>query len=352
MKPIEDSPLPAKSDKMGVSRVLPIGAFGLSLLIHAGVLLMVGGAVLIKGVIPRESFQELGYQVDGEEAMVLPEEMETVIDEPKADQLETASQAYSPSNENTSVQADIIIAEGVSSTMNFVPMLPNASPTGTALGGSSGMSSGSGSGSKGPGGKSIINLFGNKLESASLGVILDVSGSAHPLLMPVMKEIDKNYGKAPTLLVFGCGLAKEETLKKSKVTVPLFRDIPDLSAKGVNGNTTYGQIASAYSKKASGLPDYLDKLRKRNDVWYVEGLPRVSTQAAFEKLIDLKVDTIYWFADFQDSVDAVAAEEIAKRLKRNGIKVIIHDFTGKPTDPKKTTVAQITGGKAISQKVQ
>jgi len=369
MKPIEDSPLPAKSDRMGVSRVLPFGAFGLSLLIHAGVLLMVGGAVLIKGVIPRESFQELGYQMDGEEAIVLPEEMESVIDEPKADQLETASQAYSPSNENTAAQADIIIAEGVSSTMNFVPMLPNATPTGTALGGSTGLTSGSGSGSKGPGGKSIVNLFGNKLESASLGVILDVSGSAHPFLPTVLKEINKNYGDAPTVLVFGCGFGNEETLKKAKVTIPLFRDIPDLSAKPAPKPVakpapapaakpaptqfeTYGQILRAYQNKGSPMPGYLDRMRKRDDVWYVEGLPRLSTRLAFEKLIEQKVDTIYWFADFKDYVHEASAADIAQKLKRNGIKVIIHDFTGEKTDPRRTTVATITGGKIISQKVQ
>jgi hypothetical protein len=352
MNTTENSPLHTESGKLSVNRALPIGALGLSLLIHLVVLLMVGGAVLVKGVIPRDTFQEFGHPVDGEEAIVLPEEMETEIEEPKADQIESATQAYSPNNESTSAQADIIIAEGVSSTMNFVPMLPNATPTGSALGGGSLPGGSSGSGSKGPSGKTMINLFGNKMESASLGVILDVSGSAHSLLMPVMKEINKNYGNAPTLLVFGCGLASEETLKKSKLTTPLLRDIPDLSAKAVNGESTYGQLARAYGLKNSGLADYLDKLRKRDDVWYVEGLPRLSTQLAFEKLIEQKVDTIYWFADFQDSVNALAAEEIAKKLKRNGIKVIIHDFTGRPTDPKKTTVAEITGGKAISQKIQ
>jgi len=38
-------------------------------------------------------------------------------------------------------------------------------------------------------------------------------------------------------------------------------------------------------------------------------------------------------------------------LKREGITVVIYDFTGKTTDPQRTTVATQTGGKVISKVV-
>lgn len=331
--------------------LLPAGALGLSLLVHAIVLVLVGGLVLVEGVIPKQAFQDLGDAMAVEEALVIPETPpDEVMDKSVLEQVHDASQPSAFGSDSPSSAADIIIADSPNGSMSLLPVMSTAtSPLGTNLGSITG-SQGSGRGT-GPSGKRLVNLFGNALESSKMGVILDISGSAHSLLLPVMKEIDNNYGKAPTVLVFGCGMVKDSAEKKSKITIPLFKDAPDFSnPASANANSTIGQIASA-AKKGSGIASYLEKLRQRNDVWYVEGLPRGSTRFAFEKLIDEKVDTVFWFADFLDKVDLAEADAIAKKLKREGITVVIYDFTGKPTDPQRTTVATQTGGKIISKVV-
>ena len=47
---------------------------------------------------------------------------------------------------------------------------------------------------------------------------------------------------------------------------------------------------------------------------------------AMEFLRDEGVDTIYWFADFQDGILSEPLGELIKSMKRGNITVIMHDF--------------------------
>ena len=70
---------------------------------------------------------------------------------------------------------------------------------------------------------------------------------------------------------------------------------------------------------------------------------------AMEFLRDEGVDTIYWFADFQDGILSEPLDELVKSMKRGRITLIMHDFvaplgrknkdTGK-TDPKTLKMLQ------------
>lgn len=330
--------------------LLPAGALGLSLLVHAIALLLVGGLVLVEGVIPKQAFQDMGETMAVEDALVIPETPpDEVMDKPVLEQLHDASQP-SAFGSDSPASADIIIADSPNGSMSLLPVMATAaSPVGTSLGGIAGPQGSSRS--TGPSGRRLVNLFGNTMESSNLGVILDVSGSAHPLLLPVMKEIDKNYGNARTVLAFGCGMSKAATRKAANITVELYKSAPDPASISPSGTTTLGQIASAM-KKSSDLAKYLEKLRSRDDVWYVKGGSKYATRDAFEKLMAEKVDTIFWFADFQDPIDELEAAELVKDLKREGITVVMYDFTGKATAPAKTVIATNSGGKVISQVIK
>jgi len=346
-----DKPITAPTRSERLRSMLPAGAFGVSLLIHAIVLALVGGLVLVEGVIPKQTFQDLGGPMDIEEALVIPDTPpDEVMDKSVLEQLHDASLPSAFGSDAPSAAADIIIADSPNGSMSLLPVMSTAtSPLGTNLGSIAG-TQGSGRGT-GPSGKRLVNLFGNTMESSNLGVILDVSGSAHPLLLPVMKEIDKNYGNARTVLAFGCGMSKAATRKAANITVELYKSVPDPASISPSGTTTLGQIASAM-KKSSDLAKYLEKLRSRDDVWYVKGGSKYATRDAFEKLMAEKVDTIFWFADFQDPIDELEAAELVKDLKRDGITVVMYDFTGKSTAPAKTVIATKSGGKVISQVIK
>jgi len=338
---------PVNSKNANKRNMLPFGALGLSLLIHLAVLLMVGGAVLVQGIIPKEAFLTSETASSLEESMVLPEAPpEEVMDKPVLEQLTDVSQTSSQATDSADLSADVIIASSPNGSMNLMPVMSNAvSPLGTSLGAGTGTKGTRGNGS--PSTK-MVNLFGNPLESSSLGVILDVSGSTHKLLLPVMEEIDKKYGNAKTVLAIGCGMST----KLTDVTVKPFQGSnPDPVKDKAGARTTLGQILMATNRNAE-FEKYVKKLKHREDVWYVQGGDIFATRFAFEKLIEEKVDTIFWFADFADAVAVSEAEDLAKKLRSNNIKVILFDFTGKATKPAPLILPQKTGGKAISQVIQ
>jgi len=51
------------------------------------------------------------------------------------------------------------------------------------------------------------DLFGVSVTAENLGVILDISGSAHAYLSQAIEEIDRNFPKAHMVLVVGCGMS-------------------------------------------------------------------------------------------------------------------------------------------------
>jgi len=133
-------------------------------------------------------------------------------------------------------------------------------------------------------------------------------------------------------------------------TVNLCKDTkPDPDKDQIGKRTTLAQISQATSKNAE-LAKYMKKLGRRNDVWHVHGGNIFATRTAFEKLISKDVDTIFWFADFADSV--AEAEELVKKLKSSRTKVILFNFTGKPTHDTPSMLGNKTGGKVISQIIQ
>lgn len=346
-----EAPAPPTAPNQAKRNLLPFGALGLSVLIHGGILLMVGGAVLVQGIIPKQSFEDLGTATALDEAMVLPEAPpEEVSDQPQVEQLSDLSQTASPTGDATEVSADIIIANSANGSMNLMPVMSNSvSPLSNRLGSGTGNK---GAASSGPPGTKMVTLFGNPMESAKLGVILDVSGSTHRLLLPVMEEIDKKYGNALTVLAMGCGMSPTAAQKSGPITVNLYKDAKPDPVKDKPGlRTTLSQIAQATSKNDE-LAKYMKKLERRNDVWYVYGGDIFATRSAFEKMISEDVDTIFWFADFADSVAVAEAEELIKKLKSKRIKVILFNFTGKPTHDNPSMLGNKTGGKVISQIIQ
>ncbi|MEX1048239.1 MAG: hypothetical protein WED15_01835, partial [Akkermansiaceae bacterium] len=67
-----------------------------------------------------------------------------------------------------------------------------------------------------------------------------------------------------------------------------------------------------------------EQMSKRLDTYYVEfnGIRYAQTAILCKQLRD--VDTIYWFADFQDPADAEQMKLVLRKLKANKQKLIMH----------------------------
>jgi len=316
-------------------------AGSLSLFIHLGIFLLIGGTVIIEQVIPK---QTMTGEVVVNEAVVesppedQPEDQPQDIPQPTSDpQPQAAAAEASPFDMNTVVMDSPSPTFSVPnvSVSSVSPSVPGTS-TGTGTTGTSGTGS--------P--RKAINLFGAKTESAKLGVILDCSGSAHPFLLAALKEIDKNFDNAPTVLAVGCGMKENPPPAK----VELYGRIhPDKEKDKSGSRTILGQLAMAEGKNKD-LERFLDRLKRRDDVWAINGGDIYATQMGFDELIKEGVDTIYWFSDLQDAVDPKVMERLVRELKRKDIKVIVHNFSGQKVPALQESMAKDTGGQAISKK--
>jgi hypothetical protein len=147
------------------------GALALSVAIHGGVLLLVGGYVIVERIIPNAPFEvEMGGEYGLEEAAVMPA-MEDPADAPDTPQTvnELAAPSASGPEGEAATPSDIMVASSASPTFNLPPAVGAPSVNIPVLGsgtgsGQQGQGSGAGGKGTGPGGglRSLSTLFGSK----------------------------------------------------------------------------------------------------------------------------------------------------------------------------------------------
>jgi hypothetical protein len=322
------------------AKKVSFGAFSVSLVVHVALLLMISSVVIYQKAVPKVPFVGENMESSAAIEQTPPDILEEPPGPPSPD-VDTGPPAPAQST-LPSVQAPTEYMTNV--IQSSAPSMSFNVPT---MGGSSlgkvGATGASGGGGAGTPGKTVAKLFGTTIEANHLGVMLDVSGSAHPFLDAAIEEIEKNFPDAVTVFVMGCGMksgTKSEVLPYSKAK-------PDTKDKA-GSRTTLGQIELAKQRNKE-FERMTDRMSKRDNVFYVYGGDILATQYAFEKLMKENVDAIYWFADYEDAVEAAQAKEIAKDLHRAGIKLFAHNFAGKPIRAAVEEMVKETDGKSIVQ---
>lgn len=204
-----------------------------------------------------------------------------------------------------------------------------------------------------------FKLFGADISAEGLGVVLDVSGSAHAYLDKAIEEIDKNFPGAPMILVVGCGMSDGKVkMGAHKGMVPGEPRVVPYDRRGSNeeydslGRSVPAQLEvffrslsrSEGKKAAADLREYF---KKRNNLYILYGGDVVASNFAFEYLLEKNVDTIYWFADFADAIDKDEISRLGRELKRKRVKVIAHNFFGKPVREEVKAMVKRSGGQTI-----
>lgn len=199
------------------------------------------------------------------------------------------------------------------------------------------------------------NLFGQKITANNLGVVLDVSGSAHAHLDKAIAEIDASFPNAHMVLVVGCGMSDGTVaLQGGGGKVPGKPRVIPYSRRSSEGNNNNlersvpGQLQRFFrgmgQEKREDLKRYFDR---RDNLYALYGGDIVATNFAFEHLIDKDVDAIYWFADFADGLNPGIVEDLTNQLQRKRIKVIAHNFLGRNVRFAAKEMAEATGGSTI-----
>lgn len=189
-------------------------------------------------------------------------------------------------------------------------------------------------------------FIGNvRLKARKFGAILDISYSTHATIGNAVREINEGFPEALLVLAPGCGMVQSNT--GGVITGKTFsKNIEDYHYQGKGEPKTY-YSAVFLEKLLRGDKDFerLWRRASREERSFVvhadlpetceidrEGNPKVARTAAthhgFELLVEQGCDVIYWMADFQDHIEPDLARGILRRLKRNDITVVLHDFDG------------------------
>ncbi|MGB0413058.1 MAG: hypothetical protein ACPGJU_01310 [Coraliomargarita sp.] len=194
--------------------------------------------------------------------------------------------------------------------------------------GSGGFGNGMGSGGAGIREMAITaNLFGTEVTATKLGVILDISFSTHRAIDKVVNEINKEFKDAIIVLVPGCVIGTHDSTiyplqdfkkgtkahKVSKLSTETFTE------KLLERNKEFDKIWGKLEKDERGYILFAENPKNKQT-------GNGGTNDAMEFLRDEGVDTIYWFADFQDGILSAPLDELIKSMKRGRITVIMHDF--------------------------
>ncbi len=332
--------------------------FSVSLLIHIVIVASLGSAVLVREMIPKETF------VATTDTSNFLEESTEPAGPPADEPVEFDELTFSPEPSNAAPasapsQLSALATDSVTNSSNFTVTAASAIPSmGTSMSNTAANTAmavgavGQASGGRGSsGGLKTGTLFGVTVTSSKMGVILDVSGSAHPHLTAALTEIDKNFSDALIYLNPGTGMRESATEKMFDI-VPLRQAMRAIKAPKHDDGAR--QVANAM-KKYPDADKYFDRLSKRDTVFLYNNVPErrdhmiSGTHFIFEELMKQNVDTIYWFADFADAIDAEIAKKLERDLKRSGIKLIAHNFAGKPVRKEAEAMVKATGGTSISE---
>jgi hypothetical protein len=186
MPTIQDDPSRKKEKKVGYSI-----AGSLSLFIHLGLFLLIGGTVIVEQIIPKQT-------MTGEVQVA-----ESMVESPVEDTPEEMPQEDAPQTTDVTEQSQSSSAEASPFDMNTITVDSPTSFNLPALGATSAMpglpgAGGSGNGTGGPGVRKKVTFLGIESNAERVGFYLDFSGSMDgEKKKKLLQEMDKTLKDLP-----------------------------------------------------------------------------------------------------------------------------------------------------------
>ncbi|NNE92517.1 MAG: hypothetical protein HKN23_12795 [Verrucomicrobiales bacterium] len=181
-------------------------------------------------------------------------------------------------------------------------------------------------------------IYGTEVTASNLGVLLDNSPSMRPYLEAVREEIAKSFPNTQYRESAGSGIQFEidyySSPRRKMNDAWYYGEIPD---EGVNPFDPMWHQGKILVKTP---PHYRQVDLERNPA------------SALHALINLqKVDTIYWFCDFEDDNDPAAVKIIADAIKANNVKLYVHSSRRRP-DKEIQQIIEDSGGEIIRKRIR
>lgn len=170
-------------------------------------------------------------------------------------------------------------------------------------------------------------LFGLNIRAKKLAVVLDVSSSMAPHLGRVVGEVDKVAKGSVVVLYFGCGL--EAPPKERLSGTGIYRtSTVDFEKFWRMGGAT--QADTAKFKIDPTVPISMESifrlLSKRPQTYFIHNVGLGYTWLALLSEEVRNADGLYWFSDFQDTVEFKQASVVLDNLKRRKQRLYIHSY--------------------------
>lgn len=225
-----------------------------------------------------------------------------------------------------------------------------------------GFGSGNGLGANSLGGKPIV-MFGLELDAKKIGVVMDVSASMAPYLTRVIEELDKVSAGSPVVLYRGCGLSPQKNRKIDDHAKPTggagkrsnedFEEFWRIVQSP--GNQYKGSEIRRERETKTPIPheSIYHLMSGRMNTFYINEVKSVGFAAAALTARELRnVDTIYWFADFQDKVTEPQMKEVLGIFRERRQKLYLHaSIKGRYREEIRDQLAVPSGGKLIEVKI-
>jgi hypothetical protein len=190
-------------------------------------------------------------------------------------------------------------------------------------------------------------LFGLDIKAKKLAVVLDISGSMTPHLSRVVTEVDKVAKGSVVVLFVGCGV---QAPVKPLVGTKIFRtsgvEFEKFWRMGPD-SASFVEASKFKYKSKDPIPseDIFRMLAKRPQTYFIHN---VGVSYAWLALLSEEVrnaDGLYWFSDFQDTVEYKQATIVLDNLMRRKQRLYIHSYgKGQYFDIVKNQIVTITKG--------
>jgi hypothetical protein len=170
-------------------------------------------------------------------------------------------------------------------------------------------------------------LFGLNIRAKKLAVVLDVSSSMAPHLERVVKEVDKVAKGSVVVLYFGCGLEPPPKTQLSGTRVFRTSSV-DFEKFWRMGGATMADTAKF--KIDPTVPISMESvyltLAKRPQTYFIHHVGVSYTWLALLSEEVRSADGLYWFSDFQDTVEFKQASIVLENLQRRKQRLYIHSY--------------------------
>lgn len=204
-----------------------------------------------------------------------------------------------------------------------------------------------------------ITMFGMQMkDTRKIAVVIDVSRSMTGYLPAVVKELDKVARQSVLVMHYGCGMRESKGRVDDKVR----------KAEGEDFATFWQNWQGKASLKMSEedrrklkydpnqpmpLEHIYQRLSGRAGTYFIDFNGVGMTQAALMSNEVMEADTIYWFADFQDSVSEDIMADVRRKLKGRKQKLYMHaSVRGKAFEAVREGLVVPLGGEVVEAQVE